>query len=285
MKSLWIAALVLLAMATTPALARDETASPPPAAAAPAASTDSQTIYVVIGVTHSDLVIPRAAFARSPPRVRAAVDQLGEGSWVVVGWGPDWFGRDKLISPPGRAAELTWTLLIPQSKSRLRLATVPSPGPAPDNISLSLIPIHLSASALDAAIRRIDRTFTAGPDGGPTVTYRPPGEPNVAIFLSGEHYSIFHECNHWVADVLRSGGLPIPMGLDLLPATLALGASAADALHGSPAAVANGAADAGGQLSRVTPVQTAPAVANGAGGAGGAGGQLSSATPVQTAQQ
>jgi hypothetical protein len=198
-------------------------ATPLPAAPVASAATHDQIIYLVVGAVHTDLTIPRAAFADAPPRLKAAVDQMSAGSWVTIGFGPYFFGRDKLLSTGKRAADFVWCLVKPEETSRLRLAARSGPGPAPHQEDyVGLVALHLSDASLKLAMARIDRTFTAGPDGGPVVTYRPPSDPNVEIFLSEERYSLRHECNQWVADVLRSGGLRVRRGPDLVSAGLAL---------------------------------------------------------------
>jgi hypothetical protein len=187
------------------------------------AAPDDAQIYVVVGAVHTDLTIPRSAFANAPPRLKAAVEQLEPGAWVTIGWGPDFFGRDKQLGPGRRAADFASRLIKPRETSRLRLAALPAPGPAPHQEDyLGLIKLRLPEADLELAMARIDRTFAAGSDGGPVLTYRPPESPNVEIFLSDERYSVHHECNHWVADVLRSGGLHVPRGPDMTSAGLAL---------------------------------------------------------------
>ena len=191
-----------------------------------ATPVDTQTVYVVIGVAHTDIVIPRAAFAAAPSRVKAAVDQLDGGPWIILGWGPYWFGRDEpgdTYNPAGvRTANLVFTLLAPQRASRLRVGALATPGAAPAERYVSMIPVRLSSAGLGRAVARIDRSFKADEEGRPIITYRPPSEPNVVIYLSGEHYSLAHECDHWIAEVLRAGGVSIEPGLDFTPALLAL---------------------------------------------------------------
>ena len=206
-------------------------------------ATDDGTVYAVIGVAHSDLVLPRAAFANAPARLKRALALLPDAPWVIVGWGPYWFGRDEpgdAYHPPGvRTANLVWTLLAPQTKSRLRLATLPTPGAAPAQRYVQLVPVRLSAAGLDRAVARIDAGFAAGPDGGPVVTYRPPSQPNVAIFLSNERYSLAHECDHWVSEVLHAGGINLATGLEFTPAMLAVSLAAATASPTSHTAASN----------------------------------------------
>jgi len=222
----WLAAFLL---AAAPCWAGDGAASAGPATPDVSAPTRDQTIYTVIGLAHSDLVIPRAAFGGAPPRLKAAVGQLGDGDWVIIGWGPYWFGRDERMSTGGRAASLVWCLMTPQQGSRLRLAAIAAPGSAPKEGHLSLIPIRVTADGLDHALAQIDRSFSTGPDGGPVITYRPATEPGVVIFRSDQHYNVTHECNHWVAEVLRAGGVAVPPGLDLVPALIALSLKTVDA--------------------------------------------------------
>jgi hypothetical protein len=223
----WFTCRSAAAMAATVVLAASPAARADDAAALPAPSSSaalgSQQFYVVVGAVHTDLAFPRAVFATAPPRLKAAVDQLEPGDWVAVGWGPDFFGRDKQYGLGRRAASLASRLMKPRDTSRLRLASLPAPGPAPHQEDyVGLIKVRLPEADLEQAMVRIDQTFAAGSDGGPVVTFRPPQDPNVEIFLSDEQYSMHHECNHWVAEVLRSGGIDLPRGHDMTSAELAL---------------------------------------------------------------
>src|SRR5271156_3140770 len=67
---------------------------------ASAPSADSPvTIYLVSSAFHSDVIVPRAAFEHAPPLIKAAVDRAADGPWIILGWGPWWFGRDVVGGP------------------------------------------------------------------------------------------------------------------------------------------------------------------------------------------
>lgn len=208
--------------------------APPPAeGAAPAApegptasNPEDVTIYVVVGYFHSDVVIPRAAFARAPALLRAAADRAPPGDWIIVGWGPWWFGRDAkgtaLRPPPIRMALGMWTLAVPQFRSQLRVAAVDTPGAPRGEHDMLTRPIHLSPDKLDRLMERIDRSFAAARDGGPIAENRKGVSEGIEIYRSKEIYHLTHQCNHWLGEVLRAGGANTSWIMDLLPASLYL---------------------------------------------------------------
>jgi hypothetical protein len=210
----------------------------------PAAAAEEVTIYVNIGPIHSDVILPRSAFADAPPPPKAAAERTAGGPWIVIGWGPYWFGRRAAHGPyhfyPWLSANAIYTEIVPQHHSQLRMAALEVPGPAPKELSRTVQPIRMSPAELAGALARINESFVVGPDGGPVLAEQSGTEPGVVIYQSNEVYHLSHECNHWVGEVLRAGGVPTRGYLDLVPQTLDLdlkmtGATAAARTASSPA--------------------------------------------------
>jgi hypothetical protein len=198
-------------------------------------------IYAVTNTTHTDLVIPRAAFSQAPPVIKSVVDKLEGGPWIVIGWGPYWFGRSERGGPfhsaPVLMANGGFTLLVPQFRSRLRLAALDQPGPPPREDYDTLIPLKVTTAGLERSIERIDTSFERGPDGGPILSDIKGAAPGVLIYRSREMYHVTHECNHWAAEVLRAGGVNTTAMLDLMPGALRLDLKVKGAQSGPDVAI------------------------------------------------
>jgi hypothetical protein len=193
----------------------------------PPATPAAITIYLVSSIVHSDLVIPRSAFADAPPLLKSVVDRMEGGPWIIVGWGPYWFGRSVPGGPysatPVMVAHETWSLVVPQLRSRVRVAAITAPGPAPLESVGSIVPIQLPTAGLASMLIRIDATFSRGHDGGPVMSDLKGAAPGVGIYRSNEFYHLTHECNHWIGEVLHAGGVNAAPFLDIAPGMVNLG--------------------------------------------------------------
>lgn len=201
--------------------------APPPASARDVVVTApaKTAIYLILSTFHTDLVIPRAAFERAPEPIRRAVAAAPKGDWIIVGWGPGWFGRDLHGSPfhrgPVRTISALWALLVP-THSHVRLTALAAPGVAPGDDFEPARPILVTTAGLDGMIRRINASLVVGPDGGPMRSGEVGVLPGVSLYRSKEIYQLAHECNQWAGEVLRAGGIKTSYLLDLVPGTLNL---------------------------------------------------------------
>ncbi len=195
-------------------------ASSPAAVEAPA---DEVTIYVTSGPIHSDIIIPRSAFAHASPLMRKVVNDARGGPWIIFGWGPYWFGRETRGGPyhdqPILGINAIFTTLVPQMHSRLRVAALDQPGPAPLEKSMRMVAVRVTPEGLQRSIQRIAATIETR-DGLPLLGEQGGVAPGVTMYRSREIYHATHECNHWVSEVLHAGGVRDSTVLDLLPGTL-----------------------------------------------------------------
>jgi len=184
------------------------------------------TLYLTADPLHTDLIIPRSAFAHAPSLIKTVVDRTGDRPWILIGWGPYWFGLEQRGGPfhgqPWLGVNAVFTTFVPQPTSRLRVVALDAPGPAPGDTSVSMMAVRISPEGLDRAIQRINATFSVGPDGGPVASDDRGAPPGVSIYKSHEIYHLTHECNHWVSAVLRAGGIRDAALLDLVPQSLNL---------------------------------------------------------------
>jgi hypothetical protein len=212
------------------AAAAEAPPSPVAPVVTPAAAQDELTVYLAIGVAHTDLVLPRSAFQAAPHLVKTAVDRAPSGDWVIIGWGPNWLGRKvsglSVLSGVTRGWERVMTLAAPQIHSQLRMVTVPSLAAVSQGNGGPLLPVRMKIKDLDGALRRIDATFVANDAGDPLLADQSDAEAGAILYRSNELYHLVHQCNDWVAEVLRAGGVNVPLLLEIAPASLALGVAA-----------------------------------------------------------
>jgi len=75
------------------------------------------------------------------------------------------------------------------------------------------IPLALTERGYQKLVRYIDDSIAAGPDGKPIYLLKQEGNPDRFYQATGS-YSLFNNCNSWLADALRAAELPIS-GFDL----------------------------------------------------------------------
>lgn len=219
---------LLLALGVFASLAGDCLAQPADVAASSLTADKSPagevTVYVTSGPVHSDIIIPRAAFANASPLMRKVVDDAKGGDWIIFGWGPYWFGRETRGGPyhgqPVLGINAIYTTFIPQMHTRLRVAALDAPGPAPLDTSLAMVAVRITPEGLQRSIERIAATIETTRDGSPILGEQRGVATGVTMYRSREVYHLTHECNHWVSEVLHAGGVRDATLFDVLPQSL-----------------------------------------------------------------
>ena len=214
-----LAAWVLAAGA--PTMAQDRSAPPPAAdsARAPIEPPQPAVVYVTYNFYHSDVIVSRAMLLAQPDAISRAVAGATEAPWLLVGWGDDAFGRhskNKLL----RMLKGLEALLLPNGRSAMRIVGLQDPAtPVEDYSAVREIP--MTAEELAGVRQRLERSLSRADDGGPISTH--------IVAMSGEHffespetYSLFHQCNHWIGEILQAGGAHTTPAFDILPLLLRL---------------------------------------------------------------
>ena len=154
---------------------------------------------------HTDLALPRSAFAETPGPLSEAVRSLGPGEWILIGWGDAKFYVDQ--SPiTDRLPDGARAFFSPGNPSVVMLdpeQADPRTWIAEDGRQ----PLRLSPVAFTALARRVEASLELS-TGSARVAAARPGD-DARFFASHETFSILHLCNHWTAAVLSAAGVPI----------------------------------------------------------------------------
>ena len=171
----------------------------------PATGTGGVELQILNNGFHTDLAVRRAALEAGGGPLAQASRTLGQGDWVLIGWGDAKFFVDE--SPmEGRLLDGARAFFRPGNPSVVMLdpeAGDPGRRFAPDRRRT----VRLSPAAFDALRSRIE-TSLALEDGRPRLTTARPGA-GARFFASRETFWIGYICNSWMARVLHAGGIPV----------------------------------------------------------------------------
>jgi len=157
---------------------------------------------------HTDLAAPRAALAGGDDALARAVRALPPGDWVRIGWGDAAFyveqgpisrrlpdGGRALFKPGGNPSVV---MLDPDPVDPALLS---------DEIRTTL---SLSSDGFTALRARVASSLQRDAEGRAVIAARMPDDDAV-FYASQETFWVGHLCNHWTAEVLNAGGLPMPI--------------------------------------------------------------------------
>jgi hypothetical protein len=182
-----------------------------------AAVADARTkpaIYITYNLYHTDLIVPRAVLLAEAGPISKAVTDSTDAPWILIGWGDGKFGRHSKIMVL-RLLNGAWALLLPSDHSVLRIVGLADPTTPVDDFD-AVREINISATGMDRMTGRLDRSLRVSSDGGPLPTHIATASGE-RFFDSREIYFALHQCNHWVGQVLRAGGVRTIPAVDVLP--------------------------------------------------------------------
>jgi uncharacterized protein (TIGR02117 family) len=181
-----------------------------------AAGQARTTVYLVDNGFHSDLVVPREALFAKPHAAALATAAATDKPWIEIGWGDARFYTQTGGASLSRLASGLRALVFPNNRSVVHIMGLASP---PEQVyGGDARPIQLSQAGLEAAIVRVDKSLAM--DSGLPQRSDAPRQADEGFFMSVEHFSLAHLCNHWTAELLNAAGLPVTPVLDTLPAGL-----------------------------------------------------------------
>ncbi|WP_426019383.1 DUF2459 domain-containing protein [Brevundimonas sp. DWR2-3-1b1] len=175
-----------------------------PGDAKPTGAPDTIVVQVLDNGFHTDLAVPREALVRRGGPLARAVAGLTPGDWILIGWGDAKFYVDQ--SPIlNRLPDGARAFLHPRNRSVLMLdprSIDPRLTYGEDSATLTL-----TRARFDRLAARVEASLDLS-DGAPRIAAARPGD-DARFFASRETFSILHLCNHWTADVLNAGGVPV----------------------------------------------------------------------------
>jgi uncharacterized protein (TIGR02117 family) len=183
-------------------------------------------IFVVSHGYHAGVAIPTAALAASARRsgdtaLGLITERFGGYPFIEFGWGEqDFYASVPAIAnlQLGLAAR---ALFAPDNKSVLHVVGLPDT-PRAVFVSADIVRVSLSEAGLSRLLAALNATFALSQEpGGLQVLGRGLYGPSL-FFRANGSFSIFSVCNHWVADLLSAGGLPVTPVLDTVPPGLLL---------------------------------------------------------------
>ncbi len=175
-----------------------------PGDATPTGAPDTLVVQVLDNGFHTDLAVPREALVRRGGPLARAVAGLVPGDWILIGWGDAKFYVDQ--SPiADRLPDGARAFLRPGNLSVVMLDPVaadPRLSYGEDSATLTL-----TRARFDRLAARVEASLDLS-NGAPRIATARPGD-DARFFASRETFSILHLCNHWTADVLNAGGVPV----------------------------------------------------------------------------
>ncbi|MGQ2992187.1 MAG: DUF2459 domain-containing protein [Brevundimonas sp.] len=178
----------------------------PGAPEGPDATGPDVPVHVLDNGFHTDFVMPRTALASRPGPLKTAVDGLTPGDWILVGWGDAKFYVDQ--RPIGdRLPDGARAFFRPGGNPSVLMLRPETRPPEVAFLPQGQRRLVLSPAAFANVRSRLERSLDLS-TGRPRVAATRPGDP-ARFFASSETFSILHLCNHWAAEVLNAGGLPI----------------------------------------------------------------------------
>ncbi|MBC8105226.1 MAG: DUF2459 domain-containing protein [Anaerolineae bacterium] len=168
----------------------------------PPTSDRANEIYVYNNHWHTGFVIP---WSQLSPTLRAHLSRFGSDTrFVEIGWGDEGFYR----APKG-TIPLALRAMFASRGSVLHVAGLQKdPAEHYRDYQLDLYRIRISAEGNRRLMNFLEHTF-ARIQTDEAIELQP-GLYGVSYFYRGRGwYGLFHNCNNWLADGVRSTGFPI----------------------------------------------------------------------------
>lgn len=161
----------------------------------------AKTVYVYNNHWHTGFVL---AVDDLPPAARKLLSRFAHDEFVEIGWGDEGFYR-----APHATSGLALRAAFFSSGSVLHIVAVnPTPAVFYSVYDVDLYRLRLTSAGYQRLIDNLCATFRT--DGaGQAIDLGPGLYGDSRFYKARGHYSLFHTCNHWTADMLRAAGFPI----------------------------------------------------------------------------
>jgi uncharacterized protein (TIGR02117 family) len=157
-------------------------------------------IYVVHRHWHTDIGLP----VKEIEGPLATVEGFFPGvRFLIFG-----FGERQFLVNQNRDIGAMINALLPSQSALLMTALSATPDQAfgQENVVVLRVP----RAGLDRIVAAIWQEFELAPAGGPILLADGP-YPGSVFYAARDTYDGLYTCNSWTADILRSGGLPMPV--------------------------------------------------------------------------
>ena len=162
-------------------------------------------VHILNNGFHTDIAVPRAALEAGGGPLAEASRSVGEGDWILIGWGDAKFFVD--TSPmEGRLPDGLRAFFRPGNASVVMLD--PETGDPSRRFDPANRRTLLMSPAAFAGLRGRVETSLSLSEGRPRLSTARGGD-GARFFASREHFWIGYLCNSWTARVLNAAGLPI----------------------------------------------------------------------------
>jgi uncharacterized protein (TIGR02117 family) len=167
----------------------------------PTNQSDVRDVYIYDNHWHTGFVL---RFNQLSPTLQKFLSRFRESEYVEIGWGDEGFYR-----APESTSGLAMRAMFFSRGSVLHVAGLDrEPDEHYREFVLDLYRVRVSRAGWDRLMEFIERRF-ATDSRGDSIALQP-GLYGVSYFYAARgNYSVFHTCNNWVADGLRSTGFPI----------------------------------------------------------------------------
>jgi uncharacterized protein (TIGR02117 family) len=177
----------------------------------PRAETRTVEIFVVSNGYHTGVALPRGTLAefasgRGYPALLAVAQRFNQFPYLEFGWGDEAFYRNVPTVGDLTLPLALRALFSPGNRSVLHVVGLPVE-PARAFPSADIVAIPLSQNGFDQMLQKLEATFVPPVNGALADAGRGLYGPSLFYPATGT-FNILHVCNHWIADLLDTAGVP-----------------------------------------------------------------------------
>ncbi len=158
-------------------------------------------IYIVNNHWHTGITLNSRDLT---PKLLDLIGRKPDSGWIDIGWGDQGFYTAKEVT-----TGLSLEAMFYSRGSVLHVWTLPDePRRFYELYSVELYRLHISEAGHANLMKRLEETF-ATDAAGRSIYIQPGLFDQSDFYLARGRYGVFHTCNHWLADTLRTTGFPI----------------------------------------------------------------------------
>jgi uncharacterized protein (TIGR02117 family) len=191
----------------------------------PTPGAPTSEIFIVNHGYHSGIIVARSALADAASRrgltaLGAIAARFAGFDRVEIGWGDERFYREVPTIGSLTVAMALRALLRPGNPSVLHVVGI-AQHPRAAFANSDIVRIKLGAIGFERLLDKLDASFARDQNLIPEPLG--PGLYGTSLFFRANGtFHLFHVCNHWIADLLDSAGVPTAPVVATLPAGLLL---------------------------------------------------------------